>query len=97
MPGLRNLERRLLRVEQQLAPPAAETRIPVTLLCATLDRMDRADRQRLGELKGLDREQIRHRIADDHEIRACGRRAIGFALTGHDLTGFLARGHSGGI
>jgi hypothetical protein len=96
LPGLRNLERRLLRVERQLAPPA-ETKIPVTLLRATLDQMDNADRQRLSELKGLNREQIRRRIADDHGIRACGRRAIGFALrpAGNDLSGFLAKGHRG--
>ena len=98
MLGLRNLERRLLRVERQLAPPAVETKIPVTLLRATLHQLDHADRQRLSELKGLNREQIRRRIADDHKIRACGRRAIGFALTreGNDLTGFV-EGRSGGI
>ena len=98
MPGLRNLERRLARMEQQLARPA-ETKIPVALLCATLDQMDYADRQRLSELKGLNREQIRRRIADDHEIRACGRRAIGFALTpvGDEPSGFLARGRRGDI
>ncbi len=91
MPGLRNLERRLMRMEQQLAAPA-ETRIPLTLLRATLDRMDRANRQRLSALKGLNREQIRRRMPDDHEIRACGRRAIGFALTpaGNELSGFKA-------
>ena len=98
MPGLRNLERRLLRVEQQLARPA-ETRIPVTLLRATLDQMDHADRQDLSKLKGLNREQIRRRIADDYGIRACGRRAIGFALSpaGNELLGFLARGRRGDI
>ena len=69
------------------------------LLRATLDRMDRADRQRLGELKGLSREQIRRRMADDYEIRACGRRAIGFGLTpaGNELSGFLARERRGDI
>jgi hypothetical protein len=99
MPGLRNLERRLLRVERQLAPPAAETEIPVTLLRETLDQMDQSDRQCLSELKGLNREQIRRRIADDHKIRVCGRRAIGFALTpeGNDLSGFLAKRRRGDI
>ena len=79
MPRLRNLERRLLSVERHLARPV-EAKIPVTLLRAALDQMDVADRQRLSELKGLTREQIRRRIADDHEIRACARRAIAFAM-----------------
>src|SRR5690349_195781 len=98
MPGLSNLERRLLRVEQQLARPA-ETRLSLTLLRVTLDRMDHSDRQRVAELKGLSREQIRRRIADDHGIRACGRRAIGFALTpaGNELSVFPARGLRGDI
>jgi hypothetical protein len=69
VPGLRDLERRLLRVEQQLAPPA-ETKIPLTLVRAALDQMDHADRQRLSELKGLTREQIRRRVCDDYETRA---------------------------
>ena len=79
MPGLRNLERRLLRVQRQLAPPI-ETKIPVTLVRATLDQMHHADRQRLAELSGLTREQIRCRIAHDHDIRTFLRRAIGFAM-----------------
>jgi enoyl-CoA hydratase/carnithine racemase len=79
MPGLRNLERRLLRVQRQLAPPI-ETKIPVTLLRATLEQMDHADRQRIPELDDLTREQIRRRIADDHDFRTFLRRAIGFAM-----------------
>ncbi len=79
MPGLRNLERRLLSVERKLGRPA-EAKIPVTLLRAALDQMDHVDRQRVSELKGLTREQIRRRIADDREIRACARRAIAFAM-----------------
>ena len=79
MPGLRNLERWLLRVEQQLAPPA-ETKVPVTVLRVALDQMDHADRQLLSELKGLTREQIRRRVSDDYEIRVGLRRAIGFAM-----------------
>ena len=79
MPGLRNLERRLLGVERRLARPV-ETKIPVTLLRGALGQMDYADRQRLSELKGFTREQIRRRIAEDYEIRAFARRAIGFAL-----------------
>ena len=77
MRGLRNLERRLLRVERQLDSPV-ETKIPVTLLRATLARMDHADRQHLSDLNGLTREQIRRRMAHDREVRAFGRRAIGF-------------------
>ena len=57
MPGLRNLERRLLGVERRLARPV-ETKIPVTWLRAALDQMNHPDRQRLSELKGLAREQI---------------------------------------
>jgi hypothetical protein len=79
MPGLRNLERRLLRVQRQLGPPI-ETKIPVTLLRAKLDQMDPAARQRLREFDGLTREQIRRRIADDHDFRTFLRRAIGFAM-----------------
>lgn len=79
MPGLRNLERRLLRVEQQLAPPV-ETKIPLTLVRAALGQMDYANRQLLSELKGLTREQIRRRIADDRELRAFLRRAIALAM-----------------
>ena len=79
MPSLRNLERRLLGVKRQLALPV-ETKIPVTLVRAALDQMDHVDRQRVSELKGLTREQIRRRIADDREIRACARRAIAFAM-----------------
>ena len=79
MPSLRNLERRLLVVERRLAVPV-EAKIPVTLLCAALDQMDHADRRRLSELNELTREQIRRRVADDREIRACLRRAIGFVM-----------------
>ena len=79
MPNLRNLERRLLRVERQLARPV-EAKIPMTLLRAALDRLDHADRKRLSELNGLTREQIRRRIADDPEIRAWARRAIAFVM-----------------
>ena len=79
LPSLRNLERRLLRVERQRALPV-EAKIPVTSLRATLDQMDHADRLRLSELEGLTREQIRRRIAEDHEIRACARRATGFVM-----------------
>ena len=79
MPSLRNLERRLLDVERRLAPPV-ETKIPVTLLRAALDQMGPADRQRLSEIKGLTREQIRRRIADDCKLRAILRRAVGFAM-----------------
>jgi hypothetical protein len=79
VPGLRNLERRLLRVEQQLAPPV-ETKIPLTLVRAALGQMDYANRQLLSELKGLTREQIRRRIADDRELRAFLRRAIALAM-----------------
>ena len=64
MPSLRNLERRLLGVERRLAPPV-ETMIPLTVVRATLDQMNHADRQLLSELRGLTREQIRRRIADD--------------------------------
>jgi hypothetical protein len=80
VPSLRNLERRLLRVEQQLAPPT-ETKIPLTLVRAALDQMDHADRQHLSELNGLTREQIRRRVANDYKIRAFLRRALGFALS----------------
>ena len=76
MPSLRNLERRLLDVERRLAPPV-ETKIPVTLVRAALDQMGPADRQRLSEIKGLTREQIRRRIADDCKLRAILRRAVG--------------------
>jgi hypothetical protein len=79
VPNLRNLKRRLLRVERQRARPV-ETKIPLTLLRAALAQMDHADRQRLSELNGLTREQIRRRIADDREIRACARRAIGLVM-----------------
>ncbi len=79
MPSLRNLERRLVRLERPLALPI-ELKIPVTLVRAALDQMDYADRQRLSELNGLTREQIRHRLADDYEIRALARRAIEFAM-----------------
>jgi len=79
VPSLRNLERRLLDVERRLAPPV-ETKIPLTLVRAALDQMDHADRQRLSELKGLTGEQIRHRIADDRELRAFLRRAIALAM-----------------
>jgi len=80
VPSLRNLERRLLGVERQLAPPA-KTKIPLVLVRAALDQMGPADRQRLSELMGLTREQIRPRVADDYQIRAFLRRAIGFALS----------------
>jgi len=79
VPSLRNLEKRLLGIERQRARPVA-AKTPVTLLRAALDQMDHADWQRLSELKGLTREQIRRRIADDREIRACARRAIAFAM-----------------
>ena len=79
VPSLRNLERRLLGVERRLARPV-ETKISLTLVRAALDQMDHADRQCLSELKGLTREQIRRRIANDYEIRAFARRAVGFAL-----------------
>jgi hypothetical protein len=75
VPGLRNLERRLLVVERRLARPA-ETKIPVMSLRTALDQMNHADRQRLSELQGLTREQIRSRITDDYEIRALARRAL---------------------
>ena len=75
MPSLRNLERRLLGVERRLTRPV-ETEIPVTLLRAALDQMDDADRERLSEFKGLTREQIRCRIANDYEIRTFARRAF---------------------
>jgi hypothetical protein len=86
VPSLRNLERRLLGVERQLALPV-EAKIPVTLLRVALDQLDHADRQRLSELKGLTREQIRRRIADDREIRACARRAIGFVMRPNEQAG----------
>jgi hypothetical protein len=76
VPGLRNLEKRLLRVVRQIALPV-QTKIPVTLLRAALDQIDHADRQRLSELKGLSREQTRRRMVDDYEFRAFARRAIG--------------------
>ena len=79
MPSLRNLERRLLDVERRLAPPV-EIKIPLTLVRAALDQVGPADRQLLSELKGLTREQIRRRIADDCELRAFLRRAIGLAM-----------------
>jgi hypothetical protein len=50
------------------------------LLRATLDQMDHAHRRHLPELNGLTREQIRRRIADDHDFRTFLRRAIGFAM-----------------
>ena len=49
-------------------------------LGAVLGQMESPDRQRLAALKGLTREQIRRRIADDHEIRSLARRAIGLVL-----------------
>jgi hypothetical protein len=79
VPSLRNLERRLLGVERRLARPV-ETKIPVTLHRAALDQMGPADRQRLSELKGLTREQIRRRVCDDYETRAFLRRALGLAM-----------------
>jgi hypothetical protein len=75
VPGLRNLERRLLGVEKRLARPV-ETKIPVMLLRAALDQMNHADRQRLSELRGFTREQIRRRVSDEYEIRAFARRAL---------------------
>jgi hypothetical protein len=80
MPSLRNLERRLLGVERRLAPPV-ETKIPLTLVRAALDQMNHVDRQRLSELQGLTREQIRRRITDDYQVRAFLRRALGLALS----------------
>ena len=50
------------------------------LVRAALDLMGHADRQRLSELRGLTHEQIRRRIADDHELRASLRRAIAPAI-----------------
>ena len=79
MPSLRNLERRLQGIERRLALPV-ETKIPLTVVRATLDQMNHADRQLLSELRGLTREQICRRIADDHETRAFLRRAIGLAM-----------------
>jgi hypothetical protein len=81
VPSLRNLERRLLRLERPLAL-SVEPKIPVTLVRAALDQMDYVDRQLLSELNGLTREQVRRRVADEYEIRACARRAIGYAWCG---------------
>jgi hypothetical protein len=79
MPGLRNIEKRLLSIERRFAP-VVRPQIPRTLVCAILDRMDEADRQRLSEFKGLTPKQIAAKINDDTDFRAFARRV--FAVAG---------------
>ena len=66
------------------------------LVRAALDQMGHADRQRLSELKGLTREQIRCRVSDDRELRAFLRRAIALAMrpTEQPAAGGGSRGDS---
>jgi hypothetical protein len=54
VPGLRNLEKRLLHVEAQLASHA-EPQFPMEQIRAIFDRLNEPDRKRLSELKGLAR------------------------------------------
>jgi hypothetical protein len=78
VPGLRNLEKRLLHVEARLAP-RAEPQVPMEQIRAMFDRLNDADRKRVSELKGFTREQIAAKISDDAEFRAFARRAISLA------------------
>jgi len=57
VPGLRNLEKRLLHLEARLASHA-EPLFQMEQIRAIFDRMNEADRKRVSELKGLTREQI---------------------------------------
>ena len=77
MPGLRNLEKRLLHIEARLAP-RAEPQVPMELIRSIFDRMNEADRKRVSELKAT-REQIAAKINDDTQFRAFARRAISLA------------------
>jgi hypothetical protein len=78
VPGLRNLEKRLLHIEARLAP-RAEPQVPMEQIRAIFDRMNEADRKRVSELKGFTREQIAAKISDDAQFRAFARRAISLA------------------
>ena len=78
MPGLRNLEKRLLHVEARLAP-RAEPQVPLEQIRAMFDHMNDADRKRASELKGFTREQFAAKINDDAPFRAFARRAISLA------------------
>jgi hypothetical protein len=77
VPGLRNLEKRLLHIEARLAP-RAEPQVPMELIRSIFDRMNEADRKRVSELKAT-REQIAAKISDDTQFRAFARRAISLA------------------
>jgi hypothetical protein len=78
LPGLRNLEKRLLHIEARLAP-RAEPQVPLAQIRAIFNHMNEADRKRVSELKGFTREQIAAKINDDAPFRAFARRAISLA------------------